>query len=155
MQAGWNPDPTGRHQHRWYDGARWTQHVADFGDAAEDPLDPSVSLPPPWSASPPPPPAWAASPQHGHAGAVREHPDGTTVLVLGILSLVVCGLLGPVAWTKGNAALQEIDRTPGVLWTNRGAVQAGRICGIVATAMLGLVVLMLVFFVFVGAVSST
>jgi hypothetical protein len=36
---GWFPDPTGRHDHRWWDGAAWTGHVADAGVAALDPLD--------------------------------------------------------------------------------------------------------------------
>src|SRR5438128_1906635 len=34
--------------------------------------------------------------------------NGTVILVLGILSLVVCGLLGPVAWVMGNRDLKEI-----------------------------------------------
>ena len=36
--AGWNPDPSGRHQHRWWDGSQWTPTVADNGVTAEDPL---------------------------------------------------------------------------------------------------------------------
>jgi hypothetical protein len=36
---GWFSDPTGRHDHRWWDGAAWTAHVADAGVAAKDPLD--------------------------------------------------------------------------------------------------------------------
>lgn len=28
--------------------------------------------------------------------------DGTTILVLGILAVTICGLLGPVAWVMGN-----------------------------------------------------
>jgi Protein of unknown function (DUF2510) len=35
---GWNADPTGRHQHRWWDGQRWTSAVADQGVTADDPL---------------------------------------------------------------------------------------------------------------------
>lgn len=34
----WHPDPTGKHDHRWWDGQRWTEHVADAGVAAIDPL---------------------------------------------------------------------------------------------------------------------
>lgn len=37
----WAPDPTGRHQWRWWGGVAWTDHVADDGVAAEDPLEPS------------------------------------------------------------------------------------------------------------------
>lgn len=39
--ADWHPDPTGRHEHRYWDGQRWTHHVADAGVASTDPLDPS------------------------------------------------------------------------------------------------------------------
>ena len=34
----WYPDPTGRHDHRWWDGAEWTAHVADAGAPGSDPL---------------------------------------------------------------------------------------------------------------------
>lgn len=37
--AAWHPDPTGRHEHRYWDGERWTEHVANAGVAATDPLD--------------------------------------------------------------------------------------------------------------------
>lgn len=73
----------------------------------------------------------------------REHPNGTTVLVLGILSLVVCGLLGPFAWSMGSKALREIEASPGVTWNNRGNITAGRICGIVGTGMMAVQVLVL------------
>ena len=39
--AAWHPDPTGRHDHRYWDGERWTEHVADAGVATTDPLDTS------------------------------------------------------------------------------------------------------------------
>jgi hypothetical protein len=34
----WYPDPTGRHDHRWWDGEAWTAHIADAGLAGIDPL---------------------------------------------------------------------------------------------------------------------
>jgi hypothetical protein len=36
--GGWHPDPTGRHQHRWYDGSAWTDQVADNGANSTDPI---------------------------------------------------------------------------------------------------------------------
>lgn len=36
-RAGWYPDPTGRHQHRWWDGQRWSADVADHGVTTSDP----------------------------------------------------------------------------------------------------------------------
>jgi Protein of unknown function (DUF2510) len=35
---GWHPDPTSRHQYRYWDGARWTDDVADGGVASTDTL---------------------------------------------------------------------------------------------------------------------
>lgn len=37
--ASWQPDPTGRHDHRYWDGTRWTEHVADAGVAGVDPFE--------------------------------------------------------------------------------------------------------------------
>jgi hypothetical protein len=34
--AGWYDDPVGRHHHRWWDGAGWTEHVADSGATSVD-----------------------------------------------------------------------------------------------------------------------
>ncbi len=34
--AGWHRDPHGRHQLRYWDGARWTDHVSDAGVTASD-----------------------------------------------------------------------------------------------------------------------
>ena len=65
-------------------------------------------------------------------------PSDTTVLLLGIFSLALCGLLGPVAWVMGNRALREIDADPGVSYTNRSNITAGRSCGIVGTVFLAL-----------------
>ena len=33
----WYPDPLGRHEHRYYDGRSWTEHVADHGRQSVDP----------------------------------------------------------------------------------------------------------------------
>lgn len=39
--AAWHPDPTGRHQFRYWDGSTWTEHVANNGVTSTDPLDSS------------------------------------------------------------------------------------------------------------------
>ena len=36
--ASWLPDPTARHQHRYFDGSAWTDNVADNGVASVDPM---------------------------------------------------------------------------------------------------------------------
>src|SRR6266545_1664744 len=35
---GWHPDPTARHDYRYWDGWEWTDDVADGGVTAYDPL---------------------------------------------------------------------------------------------------------------------
>jgi len=52
--AGWFPDPTSRHQHRYFDGHSWTDNVANDGVQDSDPYKPPVFVAPP---PPPPPPA--------------------------------------------------------------------------------------------------
>jgi hypothetical protein len=37
VPAGWLPDPVGRHELRWWDGAVWTEHVSDGGVQGLDP----------------------------------------------------------------------------------------------------------------------
>jgi hypothetical protein len=37
MAPGWYPDPAGRHESRYWDGARWTEQIADAGVAGSDP----------------------------------------------------------------------------------------------------------------------
>jgi hypothetical protein len=36
---GWHPDPVGRHEHRYWDGNQWTDHVADQGQMSLSPLN--------------------------------------------------------------------------------------------------------------------
>jgi hypothetical protein len=39
--SGWFPDPTGRHEARFWDGAAWTDHIADGGVTGVDPQTPA------------------------------------------------------------------------------------------------------------------
>jgi len=59
---------------------------------------------------------------------------GVLILVFGILSFVVCPFFGVAAWVMGNTDLKEIAEgrmDP----TGRDLTQAGRVCGIVGTAL--------------------
>ena len=37
--AQWHPDPSGRHQHRLWDGTQWSDQVSDDGVISTDPVD--------------------------------------------------------------------------------------------------------------------
>ena len=77
----------------------------------------------------------------------RNPVNGATYLTLGILSLIICPVLGPIAWSMSNNALAVLDRyEPQTGDTSqRGLVVAGRICGIIGTVffLLGLCVYLL------------
>jgi len=74
---------------------------------------------------------------------VPDHPQSTTVLVLGILGVVVCGVLAPFAWVMGSRVLREIDASQGRLG-GRSAAQVGWVLGIIGSVMIGLGLLFLV-----------
>lgn len=82
-------------------------------------------------------------------------PRGTTILVLGILSIVMCQVLGPIAWAMGNEELRRISIGQ-VDPMTRNSATAGRICGIVATVLLIISTVTIVGMVaFVGAAASS
>jgi hypothetical protein len=83
-----------------------------------------------------------------------NHPQGTTILVLGILGLVVCGILGIFAWTMGNKAREEMRAQPGVVFANEGQITAGRICGMISTILLGIGVAFFVVILIISAVAA-
>ena len=68
---------------------------------------------------------------------------GNLILVLGILSLVVCAPIGIPAWIMGNGDLKQIDA--GTMDPNgRSLTNAGRICGMIGTILLAIVVVSLI-----------
>jgi hypothetical protein len=86
-------------------------------------------------------------------GRYPEPSQATTILVLGILSIVVCQILGPFAWVMGNKEIQAIDagrRPP----ENRGTANAGRILGIVGTVLLAIVPVLILVFITAGVSMS-
>ncbi len=86
-------------------------------------------------------------------GAYPEASQATTILVLGILGIVVCGILAPFAWSMGNKELAAIDsgrRPP----EQRSTANAGRILGIVGTVLLGVAILLVIFVFGLGSFAA-
>ena len=100
------------------------------------------------------PHAHAPAPYSSYGGGYTTPSRSGTILTLGILSLVVCGIMGPIAWAMGTEELRRIDcgeTDP----STRGTVSAGRICGIIASVLLIVSVLMMIlFFVAIAGSSS-
>ena len=92
--AGWYPDPSGRHQRRWWDGARWTSAVNTDGVSGSDPagmrtppseISAAVGAPPP-----------AAVQAHPAAAAAANGSPWLVAVSIGtaaiVLALVLVGL---------------------------------------------------------------
>ena len=120
---GWRPDPTGRHEHRYWDGSKWTDQISDgglattdayAGDAAETPATEATTAPPgsggwddpttvqpnpggdvttSWNAVPPPP--GAPTPPTPTGGPVEPDRDSKRKLLIGsgILAAVVLAVI--------------------------------------------------------------
>lgn len=90
-------------------------------------------------------------PAYGAYGPPPEHPQATLIMILGILGLVFCQVLGPVAWVMGRRALNEIDASGGALG-GRSNVMVGYVCGILASAVVIISILFIALFIVLGLV---
>jgi uncharacterized protein DUF2510 len=114
--AGWQPDPSGRHEYRWWDGTAWSDAVFDRGVEHRDPI--GASVPPaapglgygapgqqayPPGTGPGPDPFGGYTPAHQAAPGPSGHPDRgrkawthAGFVALGVLiagSMVVLGVV--------------------------------------------------------------
>jgi hypothetical protein len=133
VAPGWFPDPSALHAQRYFDGERWTEHVATAsGETASDPI--WLAAPPP-TASPaqPPPPAYGYAPQPAYfVQAPQTNSLAIASLVLGIVW--ICGLGSLLAVIFGHIALDQISKSAGTQ-SGRGLAIAGLILGYVGLAI--------------------
>ncbi len=125
---GWFPDPTGRHDHRWWDGASWTEHVADAGVAGRDPIV---------SAASPDAPSITRTATRPAASAPQGATDPLAGIALGVAILAVpvgllpgLGLVAPVAAVVLALIARSRIRSSGR--GGDGAAIAALVIGIVA-----------------------
>lgn len=89
-------------------------------------------------------------------GALPEHPQGTTILVLGIVGLFVT-ICAPIAWYMGSKAQKEIAAS-GQRYANEQNITIGKILGMVLTilAIIGVAILLvfMVIAIVAGVASS-
>jgi len=78
-----------------------------------------------------------------------DHSQATTIFVLGLLGVIMCQVLAPVAFFMGNKYKKQCDECGEPM---DGMGKAGWILGIVGSVLLLLTLLFLiVYFLFVGA----
>ena len=102
------------------------------------------------------PPYPPQQPYGGYQQPVQNHPSATTSLVLGIVSLVLCGFVtGIPAMVMGRRAIREI-RADRSRYGGEGLAQAGFWTGLIGTAWAALVVLLVLgVFAFGGSVDNS
>jgi hypothetical protein len=73
-----------------------------------------------------------------YGAAPPEHPQGTLILIFGIIGIFF-GLFGAIAWCMGANAMKEI-RATGIRYSNESNINTGRILGKIVTiiALVGL-----------------
>jgi hypothetical protein len=91
---------------------------------------------------------------YGYGHQPPNHPQATTVLVLGIVGLIACQVLSPFAWVMGNRTVREIDASQG-RWSGRDQANIGRILGIIGSVLLILGIVAMVGFVIIAIVAGT
>lgn len=90
-----------------------------------------------------PPPYPGTQPPYPFA-APTSHSQATVALVLGILGMLSCPVLSPIAWVIGHSAERDIDARPDVVWGNRDHAKIGKITGMVGTLVYGLIALFVI-----------
>lgn len=102
----------------------------------------------------PSPQTAAQMPQAYSYGSIsHENSQATAALVCGIIGFFCCGLLGPVAWYLANQEIKGIDagrRDP----SNRGTATAGKVIGIIVTALMVLAIIAWIFLVVAAGSTS-
>lgn len=122
--------------------------------AAEDPYQQyaPVSYPPSGSVQP----AYGQAPYgQQYGGPAPEHPQGTIILVLGILGFFTI-VTAPFAWYLGSKTTKEI-KASGVAYSNESFITIGRILGIVITLLTLLFIVLggIALLVFVGLAANS
>jgi uncharacterized RDD family membrane protein YckC len=96
-QAGWYVDPSGRHEHRYWSGNAWTEHVADRGQQSVDPRPPTVEPPSAEQQAggrqPQQQPGAAPGPARGHTGGIGQPADLGPRFVARLLDFILLGLV--------------------------------------------------------------
>ena len=100
------------------------------------------------------PAPYGQQPAYGYGAPAAEHPQGTLILVFGIIGIFV-GIFAPIAWYMGNKARKEIAAS-GAHYSNEQNINIGRILGLVFTILyIVTIVLSIVFVVIVGGIAAS
>jgi hypothetical protein len=86
---------------------------------------------------------------------VQEHPQGTLILIFGILGIFIT-IFAPIAWYLGNKAKRDIQ-TSGIQYSNEQNISVGRMLGKIFTiiAIISIVFVIVVWIIIAIAASTS
>jgi len=83
-------------------------------------------------------------------------PNATTVLVLGILSIVLCFICGIIAMVLSSGDRKLYEQNPGVYSSSSyDLIKAGRICSIISFCIWGLGIVFYLFIIIIAVGTTT
>src|SRR5215217_5641259 len=84
----------------------------------------------------------------------QEHPQGTLILIFGILGIFVT-IFAPIAWYLGNKAKQEVQAS-GIQYSNEQNISIGRMLGKIFTIIaIVTIVLVIIFWIVIAVFAGT
>ena len=87
-------------------------------------------------------------------GAPQEHPQGTMILIFGIIGIFIT-IFAPIAWYLGNKAKSDIQAS-GVQYSNEQNISIGRMLGKIFTIIaIVSIVLVIIFWIVIAVVASS
>jgi hypothetical protein len=85
---------------------------------------------------------------------MQEHPQGTLILIFGILGIFIT-IFAPIAWYLGNKAKRDIQ-TSGIQYTNEQNITVGRMLGKIFTIIaIVSIVLVIIFWIIIAIAASS
>jgi hypothetical protein len=92
--------------------------------------------------------------QQPYGAPPQEHPQGTLILIFGILGIFIT-IFAPIAWYLGNKAKSDIQ-TSGIQYSNEQNISIGRMLGKVFTIIaIVSIVLVIIFWIVIAVVAGT
>jgi hypothetical protein len=108
--AGWYPDPTGKHELRYWDGYAWLDNVSDQGTSGTDPL----------GGAPLPPPSQAAARKEAAASAVAPKSSKMPIIIAAaVAAVVIIGVAALLLTRDSGGGTAKLGDTP-VTFTDQG-----------------------------------
>jgi hypothetical protein len=92
--------------------------------------------------------------QQPYGAPSQEHPQGTMILIFGILGIFIT-IFAPIAWYLGNKAKGEIQAS-GIQYFNEQNISIGRMLGKIFTIIaIVSIVLLIIFLIVIAVVAGT